>query len=339
MRRLGVYAAKRLLFIPIAVFIVVTLSFGIVNLVPSDPVSEIAGGLATEQDAAEIRARLGLDDPLGERYVDYVSGLAHGDLGRSFYSSRPVVDDLRQYLPNTLELVVLSLAVAVALGLALGIVAAYFRDRAPDRIARGVITTTQSIPDFFLGLLLIYVVFFTLGWAPAPIGRLDVLDAPPEHVTGALIFDSLITGQWQTFWSALHHAMLPVLTLAIFYSAYFAKTTRSAVATALGSHQVEFARACGLPERQVLGYALRDARTPILTYGAILFAALIGGVAIIETIFAWRGIGQWALTAILKLDIPAVQGFILVASLSTLLIYLVLDLLVGFLDPRVSYDG
>lgn len=337
MRRYALYGGRRLLFIPVGIFIVITLAFAIVNLMPGNPARVIAGGLASPEQIEEIKGELGLDRPIPSRYADYVTSLAHGDLGRSFYTKRPVLDEIWEHLPNSLELVALALALATVLGLLLGGVGAYYRDRLPDRISRFAITSTQSIPDFFLGLILIYVVFFLLGWAPAPVGRLGLLDQAPNRVTGALIVDTIIARDWELLVSVLRHSILPVLTLGLAYSAYFAKTTRAVLGAELAADQVEFARACGLPERKVLGYAFRAARTPIITYGAILVAALVGGLAIVETVFAWQGLGQWAVAAILKLDIPAMQGFILTAGLFTLVVFLVLDLVVMLLDPRVSY--
>ena len=331
--------AKRLLFIPVAAFIVITLAFGLVNLTPGDPALVLAGDFASDENVAEIRAELGTDKPVPERYADYVSELfTERSLGTSFFTKRPVWDEITQRFPDTLELVVLGLLGAVLYGTLLGTLSAYFRRRWPDSLSRLSVTITQSIPDFFLGLLLIYLVFYIIGWAPPPVGRIGLLDRPPERVTGAVILDTLIARDWGLLRTAFHHAMLPVVTLGLFYSSHFAKTTRAVLARALNSDQVEFARACGLSELRVIGYAFREARTPVVTYVGILFAALFGGAAIVETVFAWGGLGQWAIEAMLKLDVPAIQGFILVVGLLTLLVYLILDLLVVALDPRVSYE-
>ncbi len=331
--------AKRLVFIPVAVFIVITLAFGLVNVLPGDPALLIAGDLASDERLAEIRAELGTDKPIPQRYGEYVHQLfVERSLGDSYFTKRSITDEIIQRFPDTLELVVLGLLGAVLYGTLLGVLSSYFRRRWPDRVSRLSVTITQSIPDFFLGLLLIYLVFYKLGWAPAPVGRLGLLDLPPERVTGAVILDTIIARDWGLLRTAAHHAMLPVITLALFYSSHFAKTSRAVLARAFTSEQVEFARACGLSEMKVVGYAFREARTPVLTYVGILFAALFGGAAIVETVFAWGGIGPWAIEAMTKLDVPAIQGFILVVGLLTLLVYLVLDLVVVALDPRVSYE-
>lgn len=331
------FAAKRLAFVPVAVLVVITLSFFIVNLVPSDAAREKAGGLASDADVALVKHQLGLDQDIWHRYADFMSNLlAHGSLGRSYYSGRPVWQDVWLFLPSTIELIILSLIIATVVGVGAGTIGAHFKDRFPDYVVRGFITVTQAIPDFFLGLLLIFLIFYKAGWLPAPTGQNGLLEFPEHAITHAVLFDAVVNGQWSLAGSAFSHAVLPALTLGIFYSAYFAKTARSVVGTAFDSYQVEFARSLGLPDRQVLGYAFRQARTPIITYGSILFAALIGGAAIVETVFAWGGLGQFAIDRILHLDIPEVQGFIMVAGLFTLIIFLVLDLLVIFLDPRVS---
>jgi ABC-type dipeptide/oligopeptide/nickel transport system permease component len=204
-------------------------------------------------------------------------------------------------------------------------------------VGRTAITAIQSVPDFLLALFLIYTLFFIAGIAPPPVGRMGLIRGDVERITGFLLIDSLVTGGFDAFVQAARQLMLPVLALGIFYSAYFAKTARSTLIEALRSDQVEFARACGLPERTVFRYALLQARTPILTYGAILLGALVGGAAIVEIIFSWQGVGQWALEAILQLDMPAIQGFIIAAGVITILVYLVLDIVVMWLDPRVEY--
>jgi ABC-type dipeptide/oligopeptide/nickel transport system permease component len=330
---------RRLMFVPLAAFVVVTFSFGLINLTPGDPAVLIGGDFASEERLTQIRTELGLDRPIHERYGSYIADLViHQDLGTSFFTKLPVWDEIAQRLPDTVELIVMGLAVALAYGSLLGVASAYSRFRWLDRLSRLSVTVTQSTPDFLLGIVLIYVVFYLLGWAPAPLGRLGMLEQAPSQVTGFLLVDTVIAGDWRLFCSALHHSMLPVLTLGLFYSSHFAKTMRAVLVRSLESDQVEFARACGLPEWRVIGYAFRDVRTPVITYVGVLFAALFGGAAIVETIFAWGGLGQWAIEVILKLDIPAIQGFILVVGLLTLIVYFLLDIIVLMLDPRVKYE-
>jgi len=312
-----------------------SLAFIVVNLTPGDPVEVIAGGIASEETKQAIRVELGLDQSIYERYINYLGDLLNGDLGNSFYTKVPVIDSINQYLFDTFELIIMSLIIALLLGFLIGGVGAYFRGKLPDRLSNILLSIIQSVPDFFLGLLLIYLFFYKLELVPAPIGRIGLSDVPPEEITGGLLIDSILTGNWEIFKVGLKHAILPSVTLGIFYSSYFGRTARNVLGNSLNSKQVEFAKSLGLSKFRTFIYALVDARTPILTYIAILFAGLFGACAIIETVFAWNGIGSWAITKIMMLDIPAIQGFILFAGLITLFTYTFLDILITYLDPRI----
>ncbi len=327
----------RLGFLVAALFGVVTLSFLLVSVTPGDPAELIAGPMATSEQVEQIRQDLNLDDSIGSRYVDYVGGLLQGDLGTSYFSKRPVLDEVSEKLPATLELIVLAVLLAAVLGVAVGALGAYLRGRWADKVSRLVVGVFQAIPDFFLGLVLIYTLFFLLGVAPAPTGRVGLLEQAPERVTGFYTADALLAGDLGLFVSVLHHLMLPVVTLGLVYAAYFAKTARTTIGKALNSQQAQFARALGLPERTVVRYAFVEARTTIVTYTGVIFASLLGGEAIVERIFSWDGIGRWSLEGIIKLDIPVVQGMVLVAGAITLIVYTVLDIVIGLLDPRISH--
>jgi peptide/nickel transport system permease protein len=329
---------RRLLLLPVSLFVLMTLSFGLTELLPGNPAVAIAGNFATDDEVARITQELGLDRPLGERYVSYMTDTLHGDLGHSFFTGLDVRTELLHRLPATLELVGLALAFAALVGLTLGSIGAYYRGSRIDKATRGGITLFQSVPDFLLALLLIFTLYHLMSLAPDPVGKLGLTASEPPRRTGFLLIDSLLAGRLDAFGNYLAHLFIPVMALGIAYSAFFGKVARSAMATAFASPQVEFARACGLPERQVVRYAFLASRAPIMTYGAILFGTLIGGASIVETIFAWQGAGQWALEAILKLDVPVIQGFILATGLLTMLIYLFLDVLVALLDPRVRYE-
>ncbi len=340
MKRFMRFLAQRIVLIPVSLFVVITLSFGIIELLPGDPALAILGEFATEESLQQVREELELDETIWVRYAHYLGRVVQGDLGESFFSGREITSEIARFLPNTIELVVVGLIVASVIGTLVGTLGAYFRGGAPDRFARLMITVFQSTPPFLLALLLIYFMFYLWGWAPAPVGRL------PLTVTGVggaggggwLLFGSLFSGNWSRFVTVLHHMLMPAITLGFVYAAYVGKTTRATMAQALASAQVEFARASGLPERKIIRYAFLQARTPILTYGLILFGALVGGAAIVEIVFSWRGVGEWALRAMLDVDAPAIQGFIIITGIITLTVYLVLDLIVLFLDPRVTYD-
>lgn len=332
------FILRRLLIIPLSLLVVITMAFGLVELMPGDPAVAVAGEFAPESVLAEVRADLGLDRPLPERYATYVLDTLQLDLGRSFRSDQPILSEIGRTLPDTIELVTLSVIVAMAIGVAVGAYGAYHSGRRRGSVSNGFAIGFQSVPEFVLGLVLIYAAFFLAGLAPAPVGRLSIGQRQPDSVTNFLLIDAAIAREWSVFFEALHHALLPVMTLGIVTAAAFAKLTSSSMGRAMRSPQIEFARACGLGERTIVRYALLTARTTLLTYSAIIFGALISGAAIIEQIFSWGGIGQWALDAILNLDIPAIQGFVIVFGLLTMLIYLALDVAVVALDPRVSYD-
>src|SRR5579859_4975911 len=298
------WVIRQLVTIPLAALGLYTLAFALVNLVPSDPARVIAGSNADQATLDAIRHSLGLDLPLGTRYLDALVALAHGDLGTSYFTHRPVWTEISERLPSSLELVVLTIVVAVIYGVALGGIAAYFEGRAPDRVVGFVVAVSQSIPDFLIGVILIFVFFFLLRVAPAPVGQLAILDRPPPHVTGAALVDAVLSGQLDVAGSALAHAVLPVITLALFLGALFAKTTRANLREALRGPAAEFARGCGLSEWRVFWWAFKQSRTPLFTYIGLTFAILIGGEAIVEVLFAWNGLGQWALGEIVNLDVP-----------------------------------
>lgn len=335
---IGRVIIRRLAFIPLALFGVITVSFLLVSIMPGDPALAILGSTASEREVATIRTQLGLDRSLGERYVTYVADVLRGDFGRSFFTGQDIRNEILKYFPASVELVVMALLLASVVGISLGTLAGYFRGRAPDRATRVAIASLQAVPEFLIGLLLIFFLFYLWRLAPPPLGRLGIMDTYPPAVTNFLLVDLVLAGDWKTLGTALHRSMLPVLTLALAAIPMFAKITRTTVGAAMGSRQVQYARACGLPERQVVYYALLQARTPILTYTAMLFGAMVGGSAIIETMFSWQGLGQWGLNAIITLDIPAIQGFVIATGLFTMLVYLALDLIVVALDPRIKHD-
>lgn len=328
------YLVKRLLIVLASLFGLVTVSFAMVSLIPGDPATAILGEFATEEQVAVVNAQLGLDKPFLERYADYVGRTLQGDLGTSYFSGQSVANDLLTRVPTTMVVLVPGLLGALALGLGAGVISAYFRRRLPDRVANFCVMVLQAIPEFVTGLILLFVFFTVLKVAPAPLGMLDSSAVVPRSVTGSVPVDAVLTGQWATVRNIAEHAILPVLTMTLFFAAPFAKTVRSELGKALSSPQVEFGRACGLPPRKLFGYAMGEVRTSLLTFLVILFGAALGGAAIVENVFSWPGAGNWSLQGVLKGDIPVIQGFVLLTGTATLLAYLVLDVAVMLLDPR-----
>ncbi|HEU0103463.1 MAG TPA: ABC transporter permease [Mycobacteriales bacterium] len=329
---------KRLAIVPLSMLMVVLISFFLIALIPQSTATAIAGQGATTDRVAEINAELGLDKPLVEQLGAYLGRLAHGDLGTSFYTQEKVLPDILTRLPATLELVVPGLVLAVLLGVAWGTIGGYYAGRAADQGVRAVGSALQAMPEFLVGLLLLYIVFYQLGWAPAPTGRLSIINVAPEKVTGFYTIDSLLAGQTAVFKDAVAHLVLPVLTIGLPLAAVLARITRATVGEAFSGAHAEYARTLGLPERQVVRYALVDARTTILTFVAACIAAMVGGDAIVEIIFNWQGVGQWAVNGMTSLDPPQIQGFVLFTGTVTLLVYIALDLLSMTIDPRISLD-
>jgi peptide/nickel transport system permease protein len=328
----------RLAMLPISVFLIITVSFFIFALLPGDIPHAILGPLATPGQIAAINTRFGLDHSIFVRYGDFVTALFHGSLGVSYYTGNAVTHEIGTRLPATIELVVPAILLAFVLGVTIGSVGAYYSHRGGDRVAGGALTVVQSIPDFLLGLLLIVVFFSTLHVLPGPEGQLSFADTPPPHVTGMYVIDAMIAGQWSLAGSALRHLVLPALTLGIVYSAAFGRTTRALLGQALSSEYTRFGRACGLSERRLLWNGLLAVRTSLMTYGAVLLAAIIGGDAVVEIVFSWNGVGQWAVQSMLRQDLPSVEGFVVIVGTLTVVTYLLLDLVSALLDPRIRFD-
>ncbi len=314
------------------------LTFFIAHVVPADPVLVALGEHAREDQIQAYRRAYGLDRPVAVQYVVYMGRLLQGDLGVSIRTRRPVAEDLREFLPATVELGTVAWVVALLLGLPAGILSAIYKDRLFDHLSRIAALIGASMPVFWLGLLLLGSLYFRLRWFPGP-GRLDITISPPTARTGLLLIDTLLAGDGTAFGNALRHLMLPGLTLGLFSTAVVARMTRSAMLEVLYQDYVRTARAKGLPGRRViLWHALRNAMIPTLTIIGIAFGNLLSGAVLTETIFAWPGLGRYATTSAVSLDFPAVVGVTLVAAVIYTLVNLLVDLLYARLDPRVRYE-
>ncbi len=339
MGSLAIVGARVLQAIP-TVFGIVVVTFLLTRALPGDPAAYFAGASATPESIAEIRARLGLDRPLPVQFAGYVADLARGDLGQSISTGQPVATELLRRLPASLELTLTALAFSVAIALPLGVLAAVRQDTWVDQLCRFVVTAGVSLPTFFTGLLLVYVLYYLLGWAPAPVGRLDMLHFPPPHVTGFLVLDGLIAREWETAWSAFKQLLLPASTLALFTLAPLARMTRAAMLQALASEYLRTARAAGLSRGRVLMvYAFRNAMLPIITTLGMVFSFSLGANVLVEKVFAWPGIGSFAIEALVVSDYAAVQGFVLSMAVLFVLLNLFVDTVYTLVDPRVRIDG
>jgi dipeptide transport system permease protein len=319
---------------------VIIVTFLLTRVMPGDTAAYFAGPAATPQAIEEIRKSLGLDRPLPEQFVRYVRDLARGDLGNSLTTGRPVVTEIQTRLPASAELTLIGLIVSMLIAVPLGILAAVKQGSVIDHACRVVATAGVSLPVFFTGLLLVYVFYFIVGWAPAPLGRLDVFYSTPPHVTGFFLIDSLIARDFEVFRASLAQLALPAITLAVFSLAPIARMTRASMLAVLASDFVRTARASGLSSRTVIvTYAFRNAMLPVVTTLGMVFSFLLGANVLVEKVFAWPGIGSYAIEALIASDYAPVQGFVLAMAILYVLLNLIIDMLYGVIDPRVRIEG
>lgn len=331
------YLLRRLLlFVPQALA-VVTIVFVIVRLLPGNPAYLLAGPRASQEQIAALTRDLGLDQPIPVQYVRYMSGLTRGDLDRSYLTSQPVTEDLLHRFPATLELITCSLILAFLIAIPLGVMSAVRPKGIVGRTASGYGLLAGALPDFWWGLMLALIFFGILRIAPAPVGRLDFSLTPPPTVTGLYSVDSLLAGDWAAFGSSIAHLVLPSVTLAFVYAGPILKITQSSMREALGARYIRYATALGLGRGTVARYALRNALLPVITMIGIVYAYLLSGDVLVEQVFGWGGIGQYAVQAVSGSDYAALTGVVLLTTLFSLSVYLVVDLLYLAVDPRVHY--
>jgi len=312
-------------------------AFALTELVPSNAAATALGEQAAGDPAAvaAFNHHYGLDKPFPERYAIYLGHLLHGDLGQSSLTHDAVTHDLGQFIPATGELALYSILFASVFGVAFGVIAAMRRNRPTDHILRVVSLAGISMPTFWIALVALYLGFFRLGWFPGA-ERLDPGTLPPHSVTGFYTIDALIAGKWALFWQALHHLILPALVLAAFNVSLLTRYTRSAVLEVIGNDFVRAARAKGLPERVVvIRYILRAALPSVVTVLGLVFANVLTGAVLVEKIFSWPGIGQYAYEAAVNLDVPAIAGVSLFVAVVYITINFIVDVLYGIIDPRI----
>jgi ABC-type dipeptide/oligopeptide/nickel transport system permease component len=331
---------KRLLVALPSLIGVVIVTFLLTRALPGDPAAYFAGPAATKEAIEQIRVKLGLDKPLIVQFGRYVGDLARGDLGNSLTTGQPVATEIATRLPASAELTLLGLIVSMLIAVPLGIVAATRPNSLIDHACRVISTAGVSLPVFFTGLILVYVFYYQLGWAPAPLGRLDVFFSPPPTVTGFYLIDSLIAGQGETFMAALKQLILPALTLGIFSLAPIARMTRASMLAVLASEFVRTARASGLsPFTVIVTYAFRNAMLPVVTTLGMVFSFLLGANVLVEKVFAWPGIGSFAIEALIASDFAPLQGFVLTMAVMYVMLNLVIDILYGVIDPRMRVEA
>lgn len=337
------FLRRRLLWLAPQLLGVTLVTFLVVRFLPGNPARLIAGPFATEAQVALQEQRLGLDQPLPVQYLSYVWGVLRGDFGYSWFTSGPVRQDIGQRLPATIELITIALALSLLIMIPLGIWTAR-RPGGEGRslLRRGVDGTISiysllagSLADFWLALILIFVFYTTLTVAPAPIGSLDVGISSPERITGFLLIDSVITGNLAALTSYLRHLVLPVATLVFVYGGPILKMTVSSMRDLYDRPFVDNFRAMGLKRSTIRRYVFRNSLPPVATMVGIIYGFLLGGAVLVETVFGLNGIGAYGVQAVLNADYAAVQSFALISALFLVGVYLVVDLVLAWSDPRV----
>ncbi len=322
---------------PLLLLGVISAVFVISRLTPADPLVSIVGerNLNNPEIVAAAKARWGLDQSIPQQYVKYMRNVFKGDFGTSFTTRRPVLSDLWERLPATLELTVFALIIGVVGGLALGVLAARKRNTMVDHLARFFALLGSSLPWFWSGLVFLYIFYARLHWLPGP-GRFDPRATPPARITGFYTVDSLLHGDLSAYWDSLRHLILPGLVLGWAVVGIISRLVRASLLDEFSMDYVRVARAMGIRERNVVNqHALRNALLPTITIVGFSFAYLITGAVLVETVFSWPGLGSYAVEASRKLDFPAIIGVSALGALAFLLTNLVTDVAYAIADPRI----
>ncbi len=333
-RRVG----RRLLASLPALLGVVVVTFMLMRVLPGDPAVFFASGpSAGKEEIEDLRRTMGLDKPIPVQLFRYLGEIAQGEFGRSMTTGQPVVLDIKRRLPASLELTCTALLIALSLALPLGIAAALRPGTVIDHTVRLLCTLGVCVPTFVSGLLLIYMFYYLLGWAPDPTARIDIFASPPPEITGFYLIDFILMGDWDGWWAAFRQLLLPAFTMALFVLAPLARMTRASMLAVLGSDFIRTAHAMGLSRpRIVVAYALRNALLPVITITGIVFSTMLGANVLVEKVFSWPGVASYALDALLSSDYAPVQAFVLLMASIFVLVNVTIDVLYGIADPRVS---
>ena len=334
---MGIYIVKRLAWIPIVLLGVVTIVFFLTHLIPGSAVRILLGPHATEAQIQRITKEYGLDKPLVYQYGIYLWKLLHGDLGKAIVTGRSVIADVAIYLPASIELVITSLIIIIVAGVVLGIVSAVYRNGILDFLARGIAVGGVSLPQFWLGLIVILFFFYWSGILPAG-GRVDPYIGAPRHITGLYTLDGLLTGNWAAFKSTLLHLILPATTLAFTNLSTTTRMARSSMLRALREDYITMARAYGFGGFRVnCIYALKNALTPVVSVLGLTTGFLFGGAFLVETVFDWPGIGLYSTRSIVNVDYAPVVAVTLLTSFIYVTVNIIVDIIYTLIDPRIKY--
>ena len=343
MKKFLPYLGRRSIFILPQIIGVLVITFIIIRMVPGDPARLMAGPLVSEEGLELIRERMGWSGTLPEQFAHYITNVFRGNLGDSWFTGNPVLHDIVQRLPATLELIILALLVAffIMLPIALKSVSpgGGLRKRIAGRALFGYGMTAGAFPDFWLALILVFIFYAVLGWAPSPTGPLDIGMSAPMRITGMYLFDSLFTGNWAAFKSSLTHLVLPVFVLAFVYGGAILKVAIVESNKTQKSEFVNFAKVTALRLPTIQSYITRAVYPSVATMSGVVFGFLIGGAVLVETVFSWGGFGQYAVQSVVNSDFAAVQGVVLVSAVLNLIAYIMVDIIYLRVDPRIKSLG
>lgn len=333
------FLVRRFLWSLLVLFGLSVVIFVIARVIPGDPARMALGPTASVEQVADLQAKLGLDQPIVTQYARFLTGLAQGELGRSLLTEQSVNADIRQTFPATFELVICTIILAFGLGVPLGVVAARWKDGWPDTLVRAMAILSAVMPSFFLALLLQILAGYVLNILPTT-GRLSPeIDFAPAY-TGMLLIDSLLQGRFDVFTDAARHLLLPAIALGAATMGQIARITRASMIDVSRQDYIEAARAFGIPDRlRMFKYMLRPAFVPPLTVMGLEFASLIGAAFVVELIFSLDGMAAYGIRAILQKDLNAVMGVVMISGVFFVGVNLLIDLLVGIVDPRVRIRG
>jgi len=317
---------------------VVVITFILMRVLPGDPAVFFSSGPTAGQEEIEnLRRQMGLDKPMYVQLGIYLKDVASGNLGRSILTGQAVTKDIAQRLPASLELTLTALLIAIVVSIPLGILAALRSGTWIDHLVRFLCTLGVCMPTFVSGLVLIFIFYFVLGWAPDPTGRIDIFAAQPPNITGFLLIDFALTGNWSGWWAAFSQIILPACTMALFVLAPLARMTRASMLAVLRSEFIRTARSIGMSEwRITIVYALRNALIPVITIAGIVFSTMLGANVLVEKVFSWPGVASYTLDALVASDYAPVQGFVLLMATIFVMVNLIVDILYGLMDPRMS---
>lgn len=334
----GSYILRRLMLSVFVLLGVLLVTFLVSRVIPGDPARLYVGTRASDSALAEVRQQLGLSDPLPNQFIHYVASSARGDFGYSYRTKRPILDDLRKKLPATMELVVVAMILAMTIGIPAGVLSAANHGGRLDRVLRVVSIAGVSVPAFWLALLMQLVFFLWLGWFPlgGRVSQTIMLTSPIRSITGFWLLDSALTGNWKAFRDAAWHIVMPAVVLATLPISLVVRMMRASMLEVLSETYVAAARAAGIGETQILfRLALKNAIVPTLTVMGLVFAFLITGAVLVESIFLWPGVGSYMLDAILNNDVPVLFAVTLVVTVIYIMVNVLVDLLQMVLDPRI----